>query len=201
MSSTNRGARRDSQDFYPTPSWCVDRLLEEVDPPGGTWLEPAAGRGDIVAAVSEKRCDVRWKLIEAHRHDEDRAAYRRLGVLARDVHHRSFLDVAPSDLKERIDVVITNPPFSLAMEFVTHAMTFKPGVIAMLLRLNFLATEGRAPFMRRHAPDVFVLPNRPSFTGGRKTDSIEYAWFVWPGARRRKSGRVRVLDVTPRSER
>lgn len=39
----------------------------------------------------------------------------------------------------------------------------------------------RADFHRRHPSDVFVLPRRPSFTGGG-TDATEYAWFVWgPG--------------------
>lgn len=32
--------------------------------------------------------------------------------------------------------------------------------------------------MRSHTPDIYVLPNRPSFSG-KGTDSIEYAWFVW----------------------
>lgn len=72
--------------------------------------------------------------------------------------------------------------------------------MAILLRLNFLGTEGRSAFMREHAPDVYVLPNRPSFTG-TKTDSIEYVWFVWPGARRRRSGKMQVLDVTAASVR
>jgi hypothetical protein len=43
MSSTNRGAAREPADNYPTPSWCVRRLLEAVELPPGRWLEPACG--------------------------------------------------------------------------------------------------------------------------------------------------------------
>jgi hypothetical protein len=53
--------------------------------------------------------------------------------------------------------------------------------------------------MRARTPDVYVLPNRPSFTGG-STDSIEYAWFVWR-TRAARSGTIRVLAETGREER
>ena len=46
--------RRD-RDYYPTPSWCVRALLETVDLPTGTWLEPTAGDGAIIRAVDEYR--------------------------------------------------------------------------------------------------------------------------------------------------
>jgi hypothetical protein len=46
-------------------------------------------------------------------------------------------------------------------------------------------------------PDIYVLPNRPDFSGGGG-DSCEYAWFVWsPFAR----GSVSVLPTTPKSVR
>lgn len=198
MSSTNRSAVRNDNDFYPTPAWCVDRLVEAVDLPGGRWLEPAAGRGAIVAAVNARRADVRWSVVEAFPQPEDRAVYGRLGVGVADIAHTDFLATEPDPAAEPFQVIITNPPFNQAMEFVTQAMTYRPRAIAMLLRLNFLGTEGRAAFMRTHAPDVYVLPNRPSFSG-KGTDSIEYAWFVWPGRRPRKAGRIRVLEPTPAS--
>ena len=71
--------------------------------------------------------------------------------------------------------------------------------VVLLLRLNFLGTRGRAAFMRRHPPAVYVLPDRPSFTG-KGTDSIEYAWFVWP-RERREAGTIRVLATTDKDQR
>jgi hypothetical protein len=71
----------------------------------------------------------------------------------------------------------------------------------MLLRLNFLGSSVRAQFMRSHTPDVYVLPNRPSFTGNG-TDSIEYTWFVWRhGNAGRAEGKLTLLSETPLAER
>ena len=75
------------------------------------------------------------------------------------------------------DVALGNPPFNLALEVIQHAMTMS-SVVCMLLRINFLASQKRAAWMRRYTPSIYVLPKRPSFTGG-KTDACEYAWFCW----------------------
>ena len=64
MSATGRSSVRKDYDNYPTPAWCVRRLLERVDLPGGTWLEPAAGDGAIVRAVRAARHDVDWIAVE-----------------------------------------------------------------------------------------------------------------------------------------
>lgn len=34
-------ARR-ANDHYPTPAWCLRRLLEVYEPPGDRWLDPGA---------------------------------------------------------------------------------------------------------------------------------------------------------------
>lgn len=67
MTATGRGAERVDLDAYPTPSWCVRRLLEAVDLPlelpaergtlthgtrGARWLEPCAGDGAIIRAAN-----------------------------------------------------------------------------------------------------------------------------------------------------
>ena len=52
--------------------------------------------------------------------------------------------------------------------------------------------------MRAKPPDVFVLPDRPSFTG-EGSDSADYAWFVWPSTIR--AARFQVLKATPLAER
>jgi len=153
-------------------------------------LEPAAGDGAIIRAVA--RMDVTW--IAA----EKRAV--ELGPLFRLTAPVCIVDFLAWQPPCRLTVAITNPPYSLAMEFVEHALTMADNV-AMLLRLNFLASEKRAGFMRAHPPDVYVLPNRPSFTPDGKTDSIEYAWFVWPQGVRRTGGMVRVLAPTAATER
>ena len=97
------------------------------------------------------------------------------------------------------NVIITNPPFNHALEFIKKAIELEPEYVCMLLRLNFLGSQERSDYLREHMPDIYVIPNRPSFTGG-KTDSIEYAWFVWSKYNdygKNSSGKIVILETTP----
>jgi hypothetical protein len=189
MSSTNRGGQRSPADYYITPAWCVERLLEVLELPGGPWLEPAAGDGAIIRAV--RRRDIDWTAWELR--NEERAVL--VGAVPpTSVHIGDFLEASRAGKvrPKEFEVAITNPPFRLAQEFIDAGIRHARTTI-MLLRLNYLASKARWPFMTTRAPDVYVLPNRPSFVGG-KTDSVEYAWFVW-SQERRTSGRIRVLGL------
>jgi len=186
MSSTNRGAERRIDDVYETPAWCVRRLLEVWQPREGELVEPCCGSGQIVRCFpgrSWSTCDIRDVEPLSERHVTG-----------------DFLQVTTAT-DHSVTAVITNPPFSLAEEFIRHCdELYRSADLVFLLRLNFLGSAGRLKLWRDlGAPDVFVLPNRPSFTGW-KTDSCEYAWFVFP-TQAREFGRIRVLDETPRCER
>ncbi|MCA9489963.1 MAG: hypothetical protein KC621_08570 [Myxococcales bacterium] len=193
MSSTARGGKRSEADHYPTPAWCVDRLLEACALPGGRWLEPCAGEGAIAEAVLASRDDVMFDLHELR--PDCLPALQRIVPDGRIALGDVLLRSPP---RTRYDVVITNPPFSSAQPVLEWSLRAGTTVV-LLLRLNFLGTRGRAAFMRRHPPDVYVLPDRPSFTG-KGTDSIEYAWFVWP-RERREAGTIRVLATTDKDQR
>jgi hypothetical protein len=120
------------------------------------------------------------------------------------------------------DLVITNPPFALAMEFVEEALSITRfgGMVAMLLRLPWLASQKRAPWLRRHTPSVYVLPKRPSFyegapptpqptlfgddaaedAKGSGTDATDYAWMVWSKVDENGVERVptvKILEIEP----
>jgi hypothetical protein len=198
MSSTNRGGQRTEADYYPTPAWCVHRLLEEVDLPGGQWLEPAAGTGMLIEAVNAVRRDIQWRAVELR--DACESPLSRVVGPSGQVSIMDFLQVAPPDSEQECTVIITNPPYSRAMPMIEHSLEFGARFIVMLLRLNFLASESRATFMRQHSPDVYVLPNRPSFSG-HGTDSIDYAWFVWHGRQQRDQGKLLVLPPTSVADR
>jgi hypothetical protein len=194
MSAAGRGKRkRVSKDFYGTPAWCVRRLLEATKDrmllPAGDWLEPCIGDGAIVRAVNESRTDVTWSSCEIR----DVPLY----LKRQHHHHGDFLKWKP---KRTWDVVITNPPFSLALEFVRKSLELAP-VVAMLLRTGFLESETRNAWLREHVPSIYVLPNRPSFRWG-KTDATTYAWMVWhPPEWDDPSPSVHVLKTTPLAER
>ncbi len=150
-----------------------------------------------------KRSDVRWTALELPA--ECRQNLELLTPRPEIIITDKFISPAlPEEQKplhgRRFDVALGNPPFSLAQEFVEESMRVADTVV-MLLRLNFIGSAGRSAFMQKHTPDVYVLPDRPSFDG-RGTDSIEYAWFVWQGrAARRSVGAIAVLDTTPLSVR
>lgn len=182
MSATNRSDVRSVQDSYPTPRWVVHRLLELLYLPGGEWLEPAAGGGNIIKAVSEKRQDVRWTAIEK---------YDLYGNVC------TFADFLNHDFQgKRFAATLTNPPYSLAMPFIKKAIEISD-TVAMLLRVNFLGSAQRAEWMRNNTPSIYVLPNRPSFTATNGTDATEYAWLVWNNDR----PQVHILGSTPKEER
>jgi hypothetical protein len=177
-------------DYYPTPAWCVRRLLEAVDLPGGWWMEPAVGDGAIVRAVNAARDDVRWTTMDIRPEcDPDL-----VGDFVAPLFRACF------ETSDIFDVCITNPPYNQAAEFVVKARR-RARVVAMLLRLNWLASRERRDLLASAMPDVYVLPDRPSFTGGG-SDMTEYAWLIWRGDRAPgQPGEVRILATTPVAER
>ena len=191
MSATGRGAVRRESDYYPTPAWCVHRLLEALDLPGGRWLEPSAGDGAIIRAVNTKREGVKWTAVEVR---------PECSAQLLDLADHAIADFLGASLGlGHFDVAILNPPFSDAMAFIDRCKPMATWVCA-LERLNFLEGDARNASLRSDAPDVFVLPNRPSFTG-EGTDSIAYAWFVWGPERNRRESRIVLLPLTPAAER
>lgn len=78
-----------------------------------------------------------------------------------------------------VDLVITNPPYSLAQEFVEKSLTEAP-VVVMLLRLGFLESLKRKEFWEKNPlTSLIILSKRPSFTEDGKTDGSGYGWFIW----------------------
>ena len=191
MSATNRGRERDVADAYMTPEWAVQSLLRECELPGGPWFDPCAGDGAIIRAVRAMRPDLNF--LAADIRPECYPALRALCGPG-DAVTTDFLEWEPLYVfGRRPRVIITNPPYSLALEFIKASLGYG-AVVAMLLRLPFLASQKRAPFFRDNCPDVYVLPKRPSFLPDGKTDATDYAWFVWDTVPKR-SGRVQVLEV------
>lgn len=183
MSSTNRGARRHPDDWYETPRWCVERILPYL-PRAERILEPAAGCGAIIGVITKAYRKAAIQCVEL---DPVRSALSgSKGILNICGDYLTFDGSLPYDL------IITNPPYKLALEFVQHSLELaaEHTTIAMLLRLNWLGSNKRREFHQANPSDVYVLTPRPSFTDDKRTDSCEYAWFVWgPGPR----GRMAVL--------
>jgi hypothetical protein len=204
VSATGRnlaGHERHPDDDYATPAWCTRAIMPHLTISEGIVLDPCCGVGAILDVFHAA-----WpnRLTKGIEFNEERHAS------AKCKKHVVFFDdaLSPSCVWPSCDAIVTNPPYNLALPFIEKAIRShvakpneqsidvpydsEPSIdLAFLLRLNFLGSQKRADFHRAHPCDVFVLPRRPSFTGGG-TDATEYAWFVWGQGR---GNRWFMLDV------
>lgn len=191
--SAGTGHTRHPDDFYATEAWVTRSILPHLDLTGSI-LEPSAGDGAIVRVLLE--AGVPAERLRAVEIDASRAAQVPCLTQCEDflklrvIHHDGW----------QPDLIIGNPPFSLAMEFVEHALSLakkddgERGTVCFLLRLAFVESAKRAAFHRAYPADLFVLPTRPSFTPDGKTDSAAYAWFRWSQT---SAGRWSILPDAP----
>ncbi len=201
MSATGRRKVRRQHDVYATPAWATRAIIERLKPTGNI-LEPCIGEGAIVSAgLSQAR---EWYGVEIRPEAKD---YLELmyhenkigGYLIRNFFEGPMLHI---NFPEIFDWVITNPPYSLAEQFIKRSLEFAP-VVVMLLRLNFLEGQKRSEWMSKHVPDVFVLSKRPNFLKGQIDpetgklyggDACAYAWMMFY-RHERTSGSVEILQV------
>jgi len=162
---------RNARDLYPTPHWAIRAVFRRlaIDSDDEV-IDPCCGDGRIMS-VAEARGATGWGW------DIDPVG---------DFPKFDSLGDAPWGLaseawvSKKRQTIITNPPFSKALEFVERAIAEAYGrPIAMLLPVPFLASETRFRFNTEHPCHVMVLPKRPSFTPNGKTDAVTYAWLVW----------------------
>lgn len=176
-------------DAYTTPPWVVRRLLEAVAPPNqGWWLEPAAGDGAIIKAVQDagkfgRLPQGRWIAIEPRQ--ECHASLRALNVPespvlvdARGVGYLKWEPETPPSM------IITNPPYRIMFDFMQKALKdIDPqGLVALLLPLSAAASEERREWFAKHSPQVWVLPNRPSFVTSLKCKGCSWKSTIAAGA-------------------
>jgi hypothetical protein len=159
-------------DLYETPDVAVHALLRVEKLPHRIW-EPACGPGRIV------------KVLRGAGHE----------VIAGDLVDygcpMSFKGIdflMETRTPHNAEMILTNPPYKLAGEFVAKALDLCPRVI-MLLRLAFMESERRRPILDNgHLARVHVfrkrLPmmHRAGWEGRKANSGMAFAWFVWDRA-------------------
>lgn len=152
MAALKPKGERKAFDVYETPEWAVKCLFDLIPiRKGWTYMEPCRASGRF---YNELPIGSAWGEI-------------RDGV---DYLNTSY---------DRVDCIITNPPYSLAQEFVEKAHK-DADVVIMLLRLGFLESMRREEFWKQYPLDnLITLSKRPSFTEDGKTDGAGYAYFIW----------------------
>lgn len=193
-------AVRRELDFYPTPAWMVDHLLDRLEwwpeayraqqratysgsPPARPprILEPCVGAGNIVNAIHRRYPET---LFMTNDIDPDRDAHFHLD--ATEPAGNAYEDIKDNPLwthRGRVpDWVVTNPPFSEAFDIVRHAVETATVGVAMLLRTTWLEptkTGPKAAWLVAHPPKWELVMERYSFDGSGSQDSAPTAWFVW----------------------
>lgn len=156
---------RADHDFYASPAWAGDALVETVSDLGRIW-EPACGDGALSHAF---------------------------GGLATDLVNRGqacdmeidFFDV--DRLPPGIDTIATNPPYGrVAGRFLDHALRLAPRRVALLMPWNWFGEASRLRYWQ-HMEHVILLGRVSMMPAWGEDKGYQarraFAWFVLtPGA-------------------
>jgi len=157
--SCNNVGQRKKSDFYETP-YCLTQLLLEKEELEEPILEPACGNGAIVKILLNKYKDIDfYDIQEGQDFFNERNKYR---------------------------TIITNPPYSLAFEFIQKAKTICPNFY-FLLPLAYLHGKKRYDILY-HDPiyplkQIYVFTRYPLLgetlreDGKTNTGMMVYAWY------------------------
>lgn len=176
-------------ELYPTPPWATRALFEHVLPrvggrPKFAW-DPCAGLGHMLEVLHEY-CD-RAHGSDIHIYDMAPIdAATRLKSSAFGIVQADFFDAETVWPLEWNGWIVTNPAFTRAGALLEKAMDM-PQVdgVAMLQRLQWIATEGRYEDIWKKAPPFVVafFAERVSMCLGgwdmKGSFATDYAWFIW----------------------
>lgn len=166
------GVSRIVADYYPTPEWTVQELLDREHFSGVCW-EPACGKGNISKILQKNGLDV---------YSTDILDYG-FGIPNIDfLNHNCLFNGG----HKPVNNIITNPPFNLAIDFIKTSKVFSSHKIAMFLKTTFLEGVERKEMWQdtRFAfKKMYQFSRRVSFGKENKTHKsggmMAFAWFVW----------------------
>ena len=164
FSANNATGKRRKSDFYETPYTLTRKFLDvEYFNKNSTVCEPACGGGAITRVLKE------------HWEDDKVTSYDK---------ETNFLCETG-----KYDYIITNPPFSIAFEFIQRAKLVAKSKFAFLLPLSYL--HGKKRFDEVYSDRTYGLEKVYVFTrypmlgeslredGKYNTGMMVYAWYVW----------------------
>ena len=177
---------RVDNDFYATDPKAVHKLLLKYSINGGNILEPCIGNGNIANAIK-------------YFYKNKGINITGVDIVDRGYPNTIVHDYLPWETDKKFDCIITNPPYSLAKEFVEKSMTllnegydedgYPNGQLIMFLKIQFLESEKRRALFEKYPPKyIYVFRNRmatwnngePLDCNGKKwATTMCHAWFVW----------------------
>lgn len=177
LTGSNSRYGRSEYDYYATNPLAVQKLLDCYTFHGNSFLEPCVGGGHIIKEVLKK--------------------YSFENVVAMDIVDRGYDGTVVSDFlgysfDTNFDSIITNPPYSLALDFVKKCLDVlnDNGQLAMFLKIQFLESSKRKVFFEKYPPRfIYVFSNRMNvwkegipvnpITKKPWSTTMCNAWFIW----------------------
>ncbi len=159
-----RFADLNGPDFFPTPAWATEALIDNESFSGDLW-ECACGNG-AMSEVLETACPQ---------------------TFSSDLYDRGYGEAGKDFLQARrsFDNIVTNPPYNAAEGFVRKRLELANKKFALLLRLAFLEGVNRQRTIFEESPParVWVFSERITFYPAgaevKGSGTTAYAWFVW----------------------
>jgi hypothetical protein len=159
-------------EYYREPEWAVRGLLDVQTFTSPSW-DPACGSGTIprVFAGAGITC-FGTDLINR-------------GCSYFNGEHDFLKGAAPGGVPDTWQSIVTNPPFSLAEEFLKQALAMAQHKVALLLRLSWMEGQKRR-WVWNETPLAAIHPfaSRVSMPPANvdvkaKGGAVAFAWFVW----------------------
>jgi hypothetical protein len=152
-------------DDWQTPPHALEPLLPWLKPDWLIW-EPCAGKGNLVKALRERNFNV---------FASDKKNGRNFLKLPRSGPKREEMEF----ITAAYDCVVTNPPYSLKLEFLTRAYELqKP--FAFLMPLFTFEGPNRQALFEKHGLEVILIDKRVEFEPppGKNPIGFATAWFT-----------------------
>ena len=169
---------RVENDYYATNPKAVEMLLMKYPFHAATILEPCVGGGHIANAINNFFTNKR--------------VITGLDLVDRGYPNTIVQNFLTWETDRKFEGIITNPPFSLAQEFIKKGMELltDDGQMAMFLKIQFLEGAKRKEFFEKYPPKyIYVFRNRMATwnngnevdpnTGKRWATTMCHAWFIW----------------------
>ena len=167
---------RVKNDFYATDPLALEMLLKEYKFNNDTFLEPCVGNGNLIKVIKK---------------EYPSSIITSIDLIDRGVPETIIADFLTYDTSMKFDNIITNPPFSLATEFVYKSIDLlnENGKIAMFLKIQFLESVKRKELFKKFPPKyIYVFSKRmATWNNGKEFDdnnkkwstTMCHAWFIW----------------------